>query len=400
MPMNEAARVRQSADTATCQDVFNELVRDPSVTVRATLALNPAAPGEVNAILASDRDERVRALLGRKLAALTPNLTDVAHSHLRQETMDTLTALVADEAERVRASIAEAVKHMADAPRDIILRLARDPVVMVCEPVIRFSPVLTSHDLVGLIVAAPSPATVVAAARRPKIDAAVSDAIVKAANSEAIEALLGNASAQIRESTLDALVSRAAGHRGWQETLVRRPGLPARAARALSEIVTNHLLEVLFARADLEPALAYELRDRLKQATAVAQPEGPAPLETTDPAMPANSVQTLCDPARVSNESILLAAQRGDVHLVKAMLAAKSGVDPAVVERAAALHSAKGLVSLTWKAGLSMQVALALQSVVARLQPYAIIQPQSGGGFPMTTQEMSWQLEFLCRTGR
>ena len=52
-----------------------ELADDPSVTVRAALALNTAAPAPVNDGLAHDRDERVRILLARKLAALVPSLS-------------------------------------------------------------------------------------------------------------------------------------------------------------------------------------------------------------------------------------------------------------------------------------------------------------------------------------
>ncbi len=347
----------------------------------------------------------MRALLTRKLAALTPGLSDAAHSRLREDTIETLTNLVADEAERVRASIAEAIKHMPDAPRALILRLAADPAVMVCEPIIRFSPVLTSEDLVALIVTAPSPATIMAAARRPRIDAMLCDAIVDAADTDAIGALLANPSAQIREATLDALVARAAQHEGWQEPLVRRPCLPARAARALSEIVANHLLEVLWAREDLDPALAHDLRDRLRRAAPAASAETMLALGTEDQADLAKaanleSAYGLRDAGRIDDASILAAAQRGEVTLVTAMLAAKAGVPLAVIERAASLRSAKGLVSLSWKAGLSMRAAMALQVLVGRVQPDGVIHPRPGGGFPMSPQEMRWQLEFLGRTSR
>ena len=40
---------------------------------------------------------------------------------------------------------------MPDAPRDLILRLARDAAMEVAEPVIRFSPLLTEDDLLALI---------------------------------------------------------------------------------------------------------------------------------------------------------------------------------------------------------------------------------------------------------
>jgi uncharacterized protein (DUF2336 family) len=103
---------------------------------------------------------------------------------------------------------------------------------------------------------APSAGTVIAVARRADLAPAVSDAIAATADSGAIRALLANRSAQIREATLDALVSRSVDHPDWHEPLVRRPSLPPRAARLLSEIVATHLLSKLAARAALAPALA------------------------------------------------------------------------------------------------------------------------------------------------
>jgi uncharacterized protein (DUF2336 family) len=392
---SEAARVRQSASAATAQDTLNVLAHDPSPAVRATLAMNPTASSQANAILACDPDERVRSLLGRKIAALMPSLTDTAHSRLQQETMEILITLVADEAERVRACIAEALKDMPDAPRAIILQLAWDPAIMVCEPVIRFSPVLTSEDLIALIVAAPSAGTILAVARRPGIEATVSDAIVDAANSEAIGALLANPSAQLREVTLDALVARATHEPGWHEPLVRRPTLPMTTAQALSRIVADHLLEVLLARDDLDPALAEKLRERLKVPAEAIVGE-PALSERNAPLMLAKA-SAMRDAGQLNDDCFLQAVQRGDVNLVTAMLAVKAGVALAVIEQASTLHSAKGLVSLSWKAGLSMQVAVALQTLVARLQPNAVLRPRAGGDFPLSVQEMRWQIEFMCR---
>jgi uncharacterized protein (DUF2336 family) len=398
MQADEASRVRQSANTAAGAGILTDLARDPSVTVRATLALNPAAPPEANAILAADRDERVRALLARKLAALTPHLTAAAHQTLRRQTMETLTSLVEDEAERVRESIAEAVKSMPDAPRDIILRLASDPAIMVAEPVIRFSPVLTSQDLVNLIVAAPSPATVTAVARRPGIDGAVTSTIAEAAHPEAIAALLANTSAQITEATLDALVARAANEVTWHDPLVRRPTLPAHTARALSEIVTTHLLEVLSAREDLDPDVTRELRDRLVIIRSTT-PDHPQP-GISGAQHAHRQAMALHETGKLDDDAFIAAARRGDSAVMAAMLAVKANVAPAVVERAATLRSPKGIIALAWKGGLSMQVAQALQVIVARLPPDAVIHARPGGGFPLSVQEMRWQLEFMFRTGR
>jgi hypothetical protein len=84
----ETARVRLGAGAETGADVLADLARDPSVTVRAAVALNAAAPGQVNDALARDQDERVRILLARKLAALVPGLSAIDQARLYQETWD------------------------------------------------------------------------------------------------------------------------------------------------------------------------------------------------------------------------------------------------------------------------------------------------------------------------
>src|ERR1700722_20737540 len=74
-PLGEAARVRLGAHPDTAPDILQALASDVSVTVRASLALNSATPIATNATLAGDMDERVRALVARKLALLVPALS-------------------------------------------------------------------------------------------------------------------------------------------------------------------------------------------------------------------------------------------------------------------------------------------------------------------------------------
>jgi uncharacterized protein (DUF2336 family) len=228
---DEAVEVRLRASPATSAERLEALAGSASAMVRAALALNPAIPERMIEQLAQDTDERVRAVLARRLAKLAPGLSEPEQIRLQGRVFDALARLVADEAERVRAAIADVVKDMPDAPRGLVLRLARDAAITVSEPIIRFSPVLTEADLLELLDAPPSALTVLAVARRPDLGAAVADVIAFGADAAAIQALLENQSAQIREATLDALIARAAEHIAWHAPLVRRPALGARAGR-------------------------------------------------------------------------------------------------------------------------------------------------------------------------
>ena len=397
--LDEAVRVRLGASPETPPEVLRVLAADASVTVRAAVAMNGEAPAEADQALAGDADERVRMLLARKLAELTPALGAAERDRLREQAFDLLARLVEDEAVRVRAAIAEAVKEMPDAPKELILRLARDTAMPVADPVIRLSPLLTPEDLLGLLAWPPAPETVAAVARRPHLTEAVSDAVAATADTAAIRALLGNDSAAIREATLDSLIAQSALHAEWHEPLVHRPALPLAATRALSEIVSTQLLDILASRADLDPVLAGDLRRRLAERLARSeQADRREPEFTAEQAM--WQAQSLAADGRLSEEVLIQAAQRGEARLASALLAVGAGMPLSVVDRAASLRSAKGLVSLCWKAGFSMRVAGPLQSLLARIPPSSVLQPGPGGNFPLAVAEMRWQLEFLGRMGR
>jgi uncharacterized protein (DUF2336 family) len=268
----------------------------------------------------------------------------------------------------------------------------------VCDPVIRLSPLLTTEDLLALVAMAPAAGTMIAMARRALLEPAVSDAIAATADGAAIHALLANPSAQIREATLDALVARSVDHPDWHEPLVRRPSLPPHAARLLSEIVATHLLAELATRADLAPALAGELRQRIAARLVSNTPQPTAPAETTSEEAVAKA-RGLAARGELIEETLLAAARRGEVRYATALLAVAADTPVSVVDRAASLRSAKGMVSLVWKAGFTMRVAVPLQTLLARLAPDAVLTAGSSGGFPLAVEEMRWQLEFLARMG-
>jgi uncharacterized protein (DUF2336 family) len=394
---DEAARVRLAAAATTPPGTLLALAADAAVTVRAAVALNPAVPPQADHLLAADPDARVRTLLARKLASLIPGLTSLQCERLQHQTLAALGELVEDEVLRVRAAIADVVKDMPDASRTLILRLARDSAMAVSEPVIRLSPLLTPQDLLALLAAAPAPHTATAVARRPDLPEAVSDAIAASADPAAIAALLANGSAAIREATLDALIAQAADNIAWHAPLVRRPRLTARAARALSDIVATGLLDELARRADLEPEVTADLRrrlaERLRSDEAAARPDPGIAQAMVD-------ARWLCSSGGLDENALLSAVQRGEVRMATALLAVAAEVPASVVDHAATLRSAKGLVSLMWKAGFTMRIAGPLQMLLGRLPPTAILRATGSGGFPLAEQEMRWQIDFLARAGR
>lgn len=399
-----AGTVEERAALARRSDMAPELLfylaADQEGVVRAAVAANDTTPAQANRLLADDADAQVRTALARKIAALAPTLDAASRDRLQRLTYETLQKLVEDAAVSVRAAIADVVKDMPDAPRDLILRLARDVEIPVCGPVLEFSPLLTTEDLLGLIDQPPNPDALAAIARRPHLNETVSDAIAATASSPAIVALLRNGSAQIREATLDSLIAQAADHVEWHEPLVQRPKLSPRAARALSAIVADHLVRALAERPDLDEATAEFLRRQTVKQIAWRGPE--IPTHRSDRPQPAEAMAKaaeLTTRGLLDDTTLLAAATRGEARLVAAMLARAASLPLAVVDRAATLRSAKGLVSLCWKGGFSPKVLEPVQALLGRLPPSGMLVAVDDG-WPLSEDEMRWQLAFLMRESR
>ena len=381
----EAVRVRMAASGATSGAMLAELARDPATIVRSAVAMNPTAPPAAQTALARDEDERVRTILARRLAALAPRLDRDA---LGRHSATVLASLAVDAAVRVRAAVSDVVKEMADAPRDLILRLAHDAAVPVAGPVLRLSPVLTMEDLLRLIAHSASAAEQIA--QRTGLPDTLSDAVAETENTTAIRALLANSSAQIREATLDALAAGAAGEPAWHEPLSNRPLLSVRSALLLSSFVSDELMDVLTSRADLPADVLDELRGRIRTRLGAGTANAAA-LEALADAEALHRRDVLDEAA------LLDAARRGHREQVAARLAVAAGLPLSTVERAASLRTAKGLVSLAWKAGFSMRAGLAAQAVLAELGPGQLLHAQPGGTFPLSADEMRFQIEVLSR---
>ncbi len=403
----EAKRIARAGDTSEraalasrtdlAPEILYYLAADKASPVRIAVAANGSTPPQANALLAGDPDESVRVALARKIAALSPGLDQHERDRLSRLTWETLARLVNDTAVQVRAAIADVVKAMPDAPRALITRLARDTELPVAGPVLEFSPLLTTEDLLALVADPPAPATVTAIARRPHLNADVSDAIAASASSAAITQLLANPSAQIREATLDALIARAPAHKEWHEPLVHRPRLSPAAARKLAGIVAHHLVHKLSERPDIDPATAAFLKAQVVRQVAWTGPAAAHPSDEPLPAQALGEAAELEDEGELTEDRLLMSAALGETRRVAAMIARAAGLPLAVVDCAAALRSAKGLVALCWKAGFSMRAAVVVQALLGRLPPASAITSIPGRPWPLSEEEMRWQIAFLSR---
>jgi hypothetical protein len=86
---------------------------------------------------------------------------------------------------------------------------------------------------------------------------------------------------------------------------------------------------------------------------------------------------------------------QGNDEFVMQALALLGGLAPAVVSRAIAAQSAKGMTALAWKAGLGMRFGVKLQVRLARIAPRDVLNAKNGTDYPMTPDEMNWMIGFF-----
>jgi uncharacterized protein (DUF2336 family) len=366
--------------------VLQYLAEHGAPATRAAVAANAAAPATVNRRLADDDDENVRIELAVKIARLMPGLSREEGSHIFRLTVETLEYLAADSAVRVRAALAEEIKHLTNIPKDVVLALARDLETIVAAPVLEYSPLLSDSDLIEIIACGQVREVLNAISRRPTLSEEVTDKLVQSMDVSTVATLLVNPNAKIRKATLELVVKEAKEIESWHLPLALRTDLSARAIRRIAGFVGAAIIERLAARHDLSDAtrqhLNRQLRLRLEEKTSTAELQASA----------AANVAKAKAAGQLDADFVEDAALNGQRETVTLALAELARVPAADVRRILSSGRAKPLVALAWHAGLSMRIAFKLQNFVMKLPANALLPARGGVEFPLTPEEMSWQL--------
>ena len=382
-----AARTRLAARADAAPEVLYFLASEGEADVRRAAAANPATPAHANRRLADDDDDDVRAELARKIGRLFPGLSRDQNERARALTIETLERLADDALPRVRAILAEEIKTLDCIPGHVVRKLARD-VERVAAPILEFSPLLSDADLIEIVTTAHASFAVRAVARRKPLGADVADVIVEARDNPAIEALLENAEAQIREKTFEKIAEAASKQTRWHRSLIGRNDLPQRVIRRIAGFVCAALLEQLAARNGLDAKtrrhLAHEMQARL--AAEEGHKENPAAK---------NRIANLYRKGRLDSEAVERAVEAGEKEAVIQALALLASVPPDAARRILESRSPKPIAALVWRAGLSMRIAFKIQTCILKLSVPELLHARGGVDFPLDENEMRWHLGYF-----
>ena len=98
----------------------------------------------------------------------------------------------------------------------------------------------------------------------------------------------------------------------------------------------------------------------------------------------------------MTEELVAASIDRGERSFVIEALALMADLPGDVVSKTVSMASAKGMVAIAWKAGLTMRTAAQLQLRLARIPPGTVLQAKDGDAYPLTEDEMRWQLDFFA----
>jgi uncharacterized protein (DUF2336 family) len=164
---------------------------------------------------------------------------------------DVLCRLVVEIEAKARIEMAQSLAAIANAPSELMNKLAKDDDIAVAGPVLAQSPRLQEDELVELAKTR-SQAHLAAIAGRTDLGEAVTDVLVRRGSPEVVRNVADNQSAKFSEGGFSALVKRAEGDEDLAQKVGQRPDIPAHLFRELLVRATAVVQQRLLASAKPE----------------------------------------------------------------------------------------------------------------------------------------------------
>lgn len=391
---NITQRMRLALSPRTHQEILyymSENDTDPSV--RRAVARNLAAPIQASMAMAGDHDQDVRLALAERLVRLLPQLSRDDHAQLYAIAVQALNALAQDEVLNIRMALSSTLKNHAFAPPAVVSKLARDVERQVAEPVLRFCAALPDNIILEILGSAPQSWAVEAIAKRKQVSEPVAIAVIDTGDPAGGRALIENTGAMIPDDLLRDIVQRARYLPEWQTPLALRKGLPADVAALLAEFAHDAVRDILIQRHAFDARTTDKVSKIFhRRLTRAVTNRGDA---QTAHETPYDRAVRLARAGELSEDVIADALGLQEEEFVIAALACLARTSLPAIRRIFSMHAPKPIVALSWKAGLSMRMALQLQRDMGRVPFQELIYPRNGTDYPLTEDELLWQLDFL-----
>jgi len=236
---NVENRVELASNPRTPPEFLYYLSEDTDVRVRRAVGENRSTPNKADVNLSKDDDISVRCAVARKIVG--DGLDTESRRDMWRMGFTILETLMRDNVVRVRRILTEAFQSDSEAPRQMVLGLARDPEETVAAPFLRASPVLTDGDMVSIIEDGAQAWAQEAVAGRDRLSPALTETLIEQGEASAVARLIANPASTLSPPMLKALVDRSATVKELQAPLVERKGMSGGLLARLAEFVASPL---------------------------------------------------------------------------------------------------------------------------------------------------------------
>lgn len=217
--------------------------------------------------LAQNRTGLARQALFDKVSDLA--FADGDRSPQVQTMLDEImSGLIRHVEKEVRATLAQRLSTVTDAPPKLLRFLAEDE-VEIARPILQRSPCLVERDLLA-IIAAGQTGHRQAIASREKVPEPVTRALVDCDELPVMETLLRNPGADISRASLRKLTDRSRESENLSRLLIARPGLPPELAHRMFWWVSAALRAQILERFDVDATALDRVLNEIAE-------EGPVP---------------------------------------------------------------------------------------------------------------------------
>lgn len=384
---------KERAEIAEIEDLEPEFLylfatdKDPSV--RRAVARNDGSPLQADVILAKDVDDQVREDLAYKIGRLVPTLTESENERLTEMTFEVLEILAQDQLPQVRAIIAEEIKLLDHVPPKIIKQLAHDAHATVAVPILEYSQLLNDEQLLQIISGGIRGGALKAVARRKNLSGKVSKAIVDQDDDPATAELLKNETANINEKLILEIAGRAETRPSLHLPLVDRRALSKATLRRIANFVSSSLVDRMISKNDLDDDLAKEIRLAVRERIEAGE------TEDDDSKQGAERAKKLHAKGKLDEYAMLDAIDDDDMGFLTQAYVLLADLKEKQVTKMLESKSAKGYCALTWKAGLSAELAVSLQRRIGKIPAKSMIKEGPEGSFQMAEEELKWYVDYF-----
>lgn len=386
---NKKERIKLANNPQTHLEILYYLAADADDEVRLAIAKNGATPIHNAPVMARDKNIDVRLALAHRLMALLPELSEEQHSQLYAYAAQALGVLALDEVLKVRLALTSVLKDMAAAPPTVVAQLARDLERQVSEPILRYCAALPDQDLLDILGESENEWVQEAIASRSRLSAKVSEALAQSKHISVGRALITNEGAEITDDTLARIVERARDTPEWHKPLCLRTHLPAFLMKEIVRFVDASLHKFILERTDFDTETRVEIEDTVKRRMRFLVDDKGERISPKDKVMALNQSGKL-DEAVMSDALALR-----EYEFIQMGLALKSKLPLPTIKRMIETRSAKAVTALAWRSGMSMRFALELQRELAKVPHGELIYPRNGTDFPLSNEEMDFQIGFF-----